>query len=87
MAKGNKLKRYAYPMLGVLNELGITRDFINDGKWPKKLHHCYTYVKNKDYEEYVMSFGKDIELATKFTTLVMTEVFKGKLDKLKFKVG
>jgi hypothetical protein len=87
MVKGNQLKKYTYPMLGVLNELGITRDFVNDGKWPEKLHHCYTLVKNKDFEEYVMNFGKDVEAVTEFTTLVMTKVFKSKLDKLKFKVG
>lgn len=82
----NRLRYYSYAMLGVLNELGITRDFKSDGKWPK-LHHCYTLANTSGFPEYAVNFGQDNELASKFTALVLQEVFKEKLENLSFRIG
>jgi len=83
----NNLKKYSYAMLGVLNELGITKYFINESNKSKKLNHCYYFNKYKDFDEYSIEFGNDVEMASKFTEIILTEVFKDKLKYLKFNVG
>lgn len=87
LTKGNKLQRYTYAMLGVLNNLGVTRDFKHDGQWPKKLHHCYTFLQHGDFDEYAVNFGKDSELASKFASLVITQVFGQKIENIHFRIG
>ncbi len=87
MVKGNNLKRYKLAMLGVLNELGIVRDFEHNNKWPDKYPFRYTLIRYQDFDEYVMNFGKDVHKASEFTRQVLTQVFRYNLDNLTFKVG
>src|SRR5690606_27664657 len=62
--KKNELGKYTYQMLGVLNELGISRDFNRDNMPVRKKSNTYTFVRTKRMLDYQINFGKDIKTVT-----------------------
>jgi hypothetical protein len=82
----NDLDAYTYAMLGVLNEMGISRAFDPTIK-PGKKTGCYTYTEYGKYQEYIVNFGKDIEAVTGFSKVMFEQVFQQPLSKLRVTVG
>lgn len=87
LAKGNKLNKYKFAMLGVLNEMGITRNFRSDDKNPYEFKFKYSLIKDHYFDSYSINFDKDASKAAVFTKRIFTEVFKQDFDKLKFEMG
>lgn len=85
--KTNKLNKYVYPMLGVLNELDITQRPTKVGGLIRTKYQYYEVKQESDLEDYQIHFADNIDEATKFTTTIFTKVFKQDLQKLRFKLG
>lgn len=79
----NKIhKKNKYAVLGILNELGITKNKKNDLNIIRPGHY---ELSNKKY--YEINFGKDKFPATQFVTTVFEEVFKEDLKYIKIELG
>jgi len=85
--KTNKLGKYIYPMLGVLNELDITQRPTKVGGLIRTKYQYYEVKQERDFKDYQIHFADNIDEATRFTTVIFTKVFKQDLDKLRFKLG
>jgi len=85
--KTNKLEKYVYPMLGVLNELDITQRPTKVGGLIRTKYQYYEVKQDSDFTDYQIHFADNIDEATKFTITILTKVFKQDLQKLRFKLG
>lgn len=85
--KTNKLDKYVYPMLGVLNELDITQRPTKVGGLIRTKYQYYEVKQESDFTDYQIHFADSINEATKFTITILTKVFKQDLQKLRFKLG
>jgi len=83
--KTNKLKKYTYPMLGVLNELDIHKLSFYPKK-PKMLPY-YEVDESEKFIDYKIYFKQNIDDASAFTILVFKEVFKQNLKDLRFEIA
>lgn len=85
--KTNKLDKYVYPMLGVLNELDITQRLTKVGGLIRTKCQYYEVKQESDFTDYQIHFADNIDEAIKFTITIFTQVFKQDLQKLRFKLG
>lgn len=85
--KTNKLDKYVYSMLGVLNELDITQRLTKVGGLIRTKYQYYEVKQESDFTDYQIHFANNIDEATKFTIAIFTHVFKQDLQKLRFKLG
>lgn len=81
--KRNKVhKKNKYAMLGVLNELGITKNQKNN----LNIIHPNKYdIPNKNH--YEINFGKDKYPATMFVEMIFKEIFKEDTEYIKVHLG
>lgn len=85
IAKNNDLQYYTYGMLGVLNEIGITKN-TESKRVPRKASSHYCHLKFDDLESYSFNFGKDITTASYFTFRIFNDIFRQDISKLRFDI-
>ncbi len=83
--KTNGLHRYRYAMLGVLNELNI-HEFRSGTKKPRRVPY-YQHINFSDFETYEIYFQSYPNEAVKFIKMMFEEVYKEKLENLKYKIA
>lgn len=87
LPRKNKLTKYRYPMLGVLNELNIAELLSPAGNLFKPKYQCYEITEAEGFPDYQIHFRGDAEKASQFVQLIFTEVFRQDLSKLQFRIG
>ncbi len=83
----NKLDKYVYPMLGVLNELDITQRPTKVGPFLRTKNQFYELKQEEGFEDYQIHFANNYEEASLFVSKIFTDVFGQDLKKLQFKLG
>lgn len=84
--KGNDLKKFTYPMLGVLNSLDIHRHDSSVPNKPKRLPY-YEKSEREGAQTYSIYFQNYPQDAVRYTEIMLRDVFKGKLEDLNIKIG
>ena len=87
LIKKNKLHKYTYAMLGVLNELDITQRLTEVPGSFKTKYQYYELTQEVAFEDYKVHFANSYDLAVLYVVKIFTEVFKQDIDKLKFSLG
>ncbi len=87
MKRKNKLDKYVYPMLGVLNELDITQRPTKVGGLFKTKYQFYELKQEEGFEDYQIHFANNYDEASLFVSKIFTDVFGQDLKKLQFKLG
>lgn len=87
LIKKNKLHKYSYAMLGVLNELDITQRLTEVPGSFKTRYQYYELTQEATFEDYKVHFANSYGLAGLFVVKIFTEVFQQGIDKLKFTLG
>lgn len=77
--KGNHLKRYFYPVLGVLSEQGFV-----DRSFRKK--NSFNIKKYMGMLNIQADFGKDVKKASKCVELILTKVYRIKPEDIEIEV-
>lgn len=87
LLKGNRLSKYLYAMLGVLNELNITQHPVKVGWYFSSTYRFYTVNYSEGFPDYRACFAKNTADVSTFVSTVFTEVFKQDLASLTFEIG
>jgi hypothetical protein len=87
MKRKNKLDKYVYPMLGVLNELDITQRPTKVGGLFKTKYQFYELKQEEGFDDYQIHFANNYDEASLFVSKIFTDVFGQDLKKLQFKLG
>ncbi len=80
--KENKLKKFYYPLLGLLAECGYVDSKIEQYRGSL----FYKVDKNKDFISIDVNFRNDVDLATNFTYFLFRKIYKIKGKKLMARV-
>jgi len=83
--KTNKLEKYTYAMLGVLNELGI-HELSSFPKKPKIVSH-YTVGQTGNNKIYQIDFKKNYDQAATLVKTLFIQIFRQKLIQLRYQIG
>ncbi len=87
MKRKNKLDKYVYPMLGILNELDITQRPTKVGGLFKTKYQFYELKQEEGFEDYQIHFANNYDEASLFVSKIFTDVVRQDLKKLQFKLG
>jgi len=87
MQRENKLDKYLYPMLGVLNELDINKRPIRTGGLFTTKYQFYELKQDEGFEDYQIHFANNYDEASLFVSKIFTDVFGQDLKKLRIRLG